>query len=246
MRRVLVVGATSSIARAIADDLCKRGDSVFLAARSSAELERIARDLSVRYYGKRVGTAVFEATDFDGHREVVGRARKKMGGLDGLVCALGMLGDQPQDSWDAASARELVDVNLTAAISLISLGVDALTPGPEAFIVGLSSVAGDRGRQSNYVYGAAKGGFSIFLDGLRNRLEKKRIRVYTVKLGFVDTAMTYGKEGMFLVAEPEQIARHIARMLRRPSGVYYLPSFWRPIMFMIRLIPEPIFKRLGL
>ena len=246
MRRVLVLGATSSIARAIADRLCSRGDSVFLAARSSPELERIGRDLSVRYYGKRVRTAAFEATDFEGHLDLIGRARKEMGGLDGVVCALGMLGEQPGDSWDAASARTLVDVNLTTAVSLISLAVDVIAPGPEAFIVGLSSVAGERGRQSNYVYGAAKGGFSIFLDGLRNRLEKKGVRVYTAKLGFVDTGMTYGKEGLFLVAQPEQIARHITRMLRRSSGVYYLPPFWRWIMLVIRLIPEPIFKRLEL
>ena len=245
MRRVLVLGATSSIARAIADRLCSCGDSVFLAARSSAELERIAQDLSIRY-GKSVGTDTFEATDFEGHLDLVGRARKEMGGLDGVVCALGMLGEQPEDSWNAARARTLVDVNLTAALSLISLAVDVMTPGPAAFIVGLSSVAGERGRQSNYVYGAAKGGFSIFLDGLRNRLEKKGIRVYTAKLGFVDTAMTYGKEGMFLVAQPEQIARHLVRMLGRSSGAYYLPPFWRWIMLVIRLIPEPIFKRLSL
>ncbi len=245
MRRVLVLGATSSIARSIADRLCTRGDSVFLAARNSAELERIARDFSIRY-GKSVGTAAFKATDFQGHRDLVSRSRKEMGGLDGVVCALGMLGDQPEDSWNAASARILVDVNLTAAVSLLSLAVEVMTPGPEAFIVGLSSVAGERGRQSNYVYGAAKGGFSIFLDGLRNRLEKKGIRVYTAKLGFVDTAMTYGKEGLFLVAQPEQIARCIIRMLRRSSGVYYLPPLWRLIMLMIRLIPEPIFKRLSL
>ena len=245
MRRVLVLGATSSIARSIAGRLRTHGDSVFLAARSSAELERIARDLSIRY-GKSVGTATFEATDFQGHRHLMSRAREEMGGLDGVVCALGMLGDQPEDSWKASAARTLVDVNLTAAVSLISLAVDIMTPGPEAFIVGLSSVAGERGRQSNYVYGAAKGGFSIFLDGLRNRLEKKGIRVYTAKLGFVDTAMTYGKEGLFLVAQPEQIARHIVRMLRRSSGVYYLPPLWRLIMLMIRLIPEPIFKRLAL
>ncbi len=245
MRRVLVLGATSSIARAIADRLCACGDSVFLAARSSAELERIARDLFIRHE-KSVGTAAFEATDFEGHRDLVGRAREEMGGLDGEVCALGMLGEQPEDSWDAASARTLLDVNLTAAVSLISLAVDVMTPGPTAFIVGLSSVAGERGRQSNYVYGAAKGGFSIFLDGLRNRLEKKGVRVYTAKLGFVDTAMTYGKEGLFLVARPEQIARNLVRMLGRSSGTYYLPPFWRWIMLVIRLIPEPIFKRLAL
>ena len=144
MRRVLVLGATSSIARSIAGRLCTHGDSVFLAARSSAELERIASDLSIRY-GKSMGTAAFEATDFQGHRDLVSRARKEMGGLDGVVCALGMLGDQPEDSWKATSARTLVDVNLTAAVSLISLAVEVMTPGPEAFIVGLSSVAGNAG-----------------------------------------------------------------------------------------------------
>ncbi len=243
MRRVLILGATSSIARAVADCLCSEGDSVVLAGRNSDELNRIASDLSIRHE-TQVVAATLEATDFDAHAAFISRVVEELGGLDGVVCALGVLGDQPRDSWDAGKAPTLVNVNLTAPVTLISLAVDAMSQS--GFVVGLSSVAGDRGRQSNYLYGAAKGGFSIFLDGLRNRLESSGIRVFTVKLGFVDTAMTYGKEGLFLVARPEQIGRRVVRMLDRASGVYYVPPFWRLIMFVIRFIPEPIFKRLKL
>jgi short-subunit dehydrogenase len=116
----------------------------------------------------------------------------------------------------------------------------------QGFIVGLSSVAGDRGRQSNYVYGAAKAGFSTYLQGLRNRLEGKGVRVYTLKLGFVDTALTYGMDGLFLVASPEQIAASTLKILGKSSGIYYLPGFWRWIMLFIRMIPERVFKKLSL
>ncbi len=114
------------------------------------------------------------------------------------------------------------------------------------FIIGISSVAGDRGRQSNYVYGAAKGALSLYLQGLRNRLYPSGVRVITVKPGFVDTAMTYGLPGMFLVASPQYVGERIVRALERSADVVYLPWFWRYIMLIIKLIPEPIFKRLKL
>lgn len=245
MRRVLLLGATSAISRALAHELCSGGDSLFLAGRDPEELERLAADLTLRHEVP-VKTGVLEATDFDSHARFLTQVVSDLKGLDGIVCALGSLGNQPEDSWDSARARTLVDVNLTSAVSLLSLGVEAIRARGNGFVVGLSSVAGDRGRQSNYVYGAAKGGFSLFLDGLRNRLEREGIRVYTVKLGFVDTAMTWGKKGLFLVASPQKVARSLNRMLKRPSGIYYIPSFWRPLMLVIRLIPDRIFKRLSM
>lgn len=114
------------------------------------------------------------------------------------------------------------------------------------FIIGISSVAGDRGRQSNYVYGAAKGALSLYLQGLRNRLYPRGIRVITIKPGFVDTAMTYGLSGLFLVASPQNIGERIVRSLDKSADVVYLPWFWRYIMMIIKHIPEPIFKRMKL
>ena len=244
-RRVLILGATSAIARAIATRLSQSGDRVYLSGRDAQELERIAKDLTVRF-GHHAHWGVVDASDFSSHPECIRAASRALGGLDGVVFAIGTLGQQPEDSWDATAARRLIDVNLTAGVSLISLTIESLLESDQGFVVGLSSVSGDRGRQSNYAYGAAKGGFSIFLDGLRNRLESTGLRVYTVKLGFVDTAMTFGKEGLFLVASPQQIAAGIEKILSRPSGIYYLPSFWRPIMLAIRAIPEWLFKKLTL
>jgi len=114
------------------------------------------------------------------------------------------------------------------------------------FIIGISSVAGDRGRQSNYVYGAAKGALSLYLQGLRNRLHPSGVRVITIKPGFVDTAMTYGLPGMFLVASPQAVGESIASSPGKSADVVYLPWFWRYIMLIIKHIPEPIFKRLKL
>lgn len=243
--RVLVLGATSAIARAICSRLVREGASLFLAARDVAELERLAGDLEVRD-SATVDFASLEATDFSCHASFVEEAVTRLGGLDGVVFAIGLLGNQPHDSRDAAQARRLIDVNLTAAVSLLSPVAEILEKQGEGFILGISSVAGDRGRQSNYAYGAAKAGLSTYLDGLRNRLEPGGVRVYTVKPGFVDTSMTYGMQGLFLVASPEKVAASALKILQKPSGVYYVPFFWRWIMLMIRSIPERLFKKLKL
>ena len=203
------------------------------------------RDLEIRHDAV-VKTACFEATDFDSHGAFIDGCVRSLEGLDGVVFAVGLLGEQPEASRNAGQARHLVDVNLTSAVSLLAPVADFLEAQGHGFIIGLSSVAGERGRQSNYVYGAAKGGLSLFLQGLRNRLDRKRVRVYTIKLGFVDTGMTFGLKGLFLVAAPERIDRAVADCLRRRAGAYYLPGFWRWIMTIIRLIPEPIFKKMEL
>ena len=114
------------------------------------------------------------------------------------------------------------------------------------FIIALSSVAGDRGRQSNYIYGSAKGGLSVFLQGLRNRLFHSGVRVITIKLGFVDTAMTFGLPNLFLVASPQEVGKKIVKAVNRGRNVVYIPWFWRLIMGIICSIPECVFKRLKL
>jgi short-subunit dehydrogenase len=129
---------------------------------------------------------------------------------------------------------------------LLSHLADYFENRKHGFIAGISSVAGERGRQSNYVYGAAKGAFTILLQGLRNRLFPHGVRVLTVKPGFVDTGMTFGMRGLFLVASPEYVGERIARSVVRGRDVVYIPWFWRHIMLIIRLIPEFIFKRLKL
>jgi decaprenylphospho-beta-D-erythro-pentofuranosid-2-ulose 2-reductase len=136
--------------------------------------------------------------------------------------------------------------NLTGAINLLEPLAACLERQRTGFIIGISSVAGDRGRQSNYIYASAKGGFSIYLQGLRNRLFHAGVRVLTVKAGFVDTAMTYGMPNLFFVASPDYVGEQIVRALEKGRDVAYVPWFWRYIMLVLKLVPESIFKRLKL
>jgi short-subunit dehydrogenase len=245
MKKVLILGATSSIAKAIADELAREGANLFLAGRNSLELERTARDLEIRHRTK-VNFGQVDSKDFVGHTSFIKEAIEELGGIDGVVFAIGHLGEQPQDSHDGEKAREIVDINFTSAVTLLSSVANVLEDQKYGFILGLSSVAGDRARQSNYVYGAAKGGLSLYLQGLRNRLDRCGVKVITLKLGFVDTPMTYGKNRLFWVSSPEYVGRLACQTLKKSAGVYYIPCFWRIIMFIIRCVPERIFKKLSL
>ena len=245
MNKVLILGATSGIARAIAAQFAQDNVSLFLGGRDLAELEHMAADLSIRY-GIRAHYGRVDAEDFDAHEDFLKDALRTLGEIDGVVFAIGYLGEQPRESKDPAGARQIMSINLSAAISLLAPIANIIEEQGHGFIMGLSSVAGDRARPSNYVYGAAKGGLSLYLDGLRNRLNRQGVKVITLKLGFVDTEMTWGKRGLFLVASPEKVARSAWKTLQKPSGIYYIPGFWRMIMLVIRLIPEPVFKRLKL
>jgi short-subunit dehydrogenase len=168
-----------------------------------------------------------------------------MPNLSGVVLAFGYLGDQ-QASRDFKVGAKVITTNFTGAVSVLSYCAKYFETLQKGFIIGISSVAGDRGRQSNYVYGAAKGALSLYLQGLRNRLQASGVRVITIKPGFVDTAMTYGMPGLFLVASPQNIGERIVAALDKSADVVYLPWFWRYIMLIIKLIPEPIFKRMKL
>ncbi|MGV8934397.1 MAG: SDR family oxidoreductase [Gallionellaceae bacterium] len=239
---VLILGATSAIARGTAAAFASRGDNLFLASRDMDELQRIAADLRVRY-GVKVFCALFDATATDSHPGFFQNVVREMQELTGVVLAFGLLGDQ-QAARDFSVAEKIISSNFTGAVSILSLCANHFEPLKRGFIIGLSSVAGDRGRQSNYVYGAAKGGLSLFLQGLRNRLYPSGVRVITIKPGFVDTAMTFGLPGLFLVASPWTIGKQIVRTLNKSADVVYLPGFWRYIMLIIKHVPEFIFKRM--
>jgi len=154
------------------------------------------------------------------------------------------LGDQAkaQVIWD--EARLILETNFTGCVSALNILANHFELKRTGFICAITSVAGDRGRQSNYHYGAAKAGLSVYLQGLRNRLFPAGVNVITVKPGFVDTRMTYGRPGLFLLASPESVAQGIFRAIVKGKSVVYLPWFWRPIMLIVRSIPETIFKRL--
>ena len=246
MAGVMIVGATSAIARALAREYAAAGEDVVLAGRDAEELESLAADLRVRH-GIRAEAVPFDALAFDTHEAVVERVfADSARAPEGVVVALGYLGDQARAQHDPIEARRILDTNFTACVSLLNAVANRLEARGSGFICVLSSVAGDRGRQSNYLYGAAKGGLSVYLQGLRNRLFHRGVRVVTVKPGFVDTRMTFGKPGLFLVAPPEKVARGIRRAIRRGRSTVYVPGFWGALMLVIRSIPEPLFKRLRL
>lgn len=239
---VLILGATSAIARGTAAAFAARGDNLYLASRDMEELKRIAADLHVRY-GVKVSIGQFDAAATDTHSGFFENVIKEVHELSGVVLAFGLLGDQ-QAAREFSVAEKIITSNFTGAVSILSLCANHFEPLKRGFIIGITSVAGDRGRQSNYVYGSAKGALSLYLQGLRNRLYPSGVRVVTIKPGFVDTAMTFGLPGLFLVASPKTIGQQIVRTLKKSSDVVYLPGFWRYIMMIIKHIPEFIFKRM--
>jgi NAD(P)-dependent dehydrogenase (short-subunit alcohol dehydrogenase family) len=243
-RAVLILGATSPMARAAAYAFAARGDRLFLAARDEAECQRVAQDLMIRFQIKAFW-GCFEAHQTESHPDLIARAATALGGLDYALFAVGDLGLEP-NSLDPLEATRLIQANFSGVASVIGACAAYMGAHGGSVILGVGSVAGDRGRQSNFVYGAAKGGLALYLLGLRNLLYSKGIRVVIFKPGFVDTGMTYGKPGLFLVASPGQAGRAIVRAMDKSSGVVYFPWFWRWIMWVIRLIPEAVFKRLKL
>jgi len=245
MKNVLILGATSGIAQAIAKQLAARGVNLILAGRSMDELNRLAGDLKIRFNCSAT-VMLFDALAFDTHESFYEACKANVGQLDGVILCYGYMGDQRKAQNDAQHAKEVIDVNYTSCVSILHIIANDFERRGSGFICAISSVAGDRGRQSNYVYGSAKGALSLFLQGLRNRLAKSGVSVLTVKPGFVDTRMTYGQPGLFLVAKPEKVASDIIRAIEKKKNVLYTPFFWRWIMLIIKLIPESVFKRLSL
>jgi short-subunit dehydrogenase len=240
---VLILGATSGIARGICHALARGKRNLILAGRDVEELTAMASDLSIRH--GIVATAVpFEAEDFASHPAFFARCQEVAGNeLAGLVLVHGYMAAQNDAQKQFELARRMVDVNLTSAISICEPAAAIFEQRRSGFIVGVSSVAGDRGRMSNYLYGATKAGVTTYLAGLRARLQKSGVAVLTVKPGFVDTAMTWGLPGTFLVADPNAVGESIARAIDRRRDVIYTPWFWWIIMSIVRAVPEFVFKR---
>ena len=243
MATILILGGTSTIGRAIATELAGRGFDLALAGRDEAELAVVATDLRLRC---GVATRVHRVDALDMERHAAALAPCLTPDLQGVVLAFGYLGDQRRAETDATEARRIVDTNLTGSVTALNVVAAHLARNGGGFVCALSSVAGDRGRRSNYIYGAAKAGLSTYLSGLRNRYASAGVRVLTVKAGIVDTRMSAGMPGSGLAAPPAAVARSIVRAIVRGRDVVYVPWFWRGIMLVVRMIPERIFKRLGL
>ncbi|MFS2004730.1 SDR family oxidoreductase [Duganella sp. CT11-25] len=245
MQKILIIGATSAIAEATARRFAQRGDSLYLLARNGERLDALLADLKLRGAAATAG-ARFDANDHERHAAVVAQAAEAMGGLDAVLIAHGTLPDQQACQADAALALREIGTNALSVVGLLTHVANRFEAQRGGVIAVIGSVAGDRGRQSNYVYGSAKGMLAIFLQGLRNRLQKAGVHVLTIKPGFVDTPMTAAFPKGPLWATPEQVAQAIVKAMDRRRNVLYTPFFWWGIMAILRSIPEAIFKKLSL
>lgn len=244
MTQILIVGATSAMARGCAFAWAAQGQRVLLAGRDDTELARLAQDIRVRF--NTAAQVVALDLDETAPREGwVAELQETYGQIDGLLCAAGWMPDN-ETMRHGQPALQVIQRNFTGPVALINAFADVCEQRKHGFIVGIGSVAGDRGRQSNYLYGAAKGGFAIYLAGLRNRLFAAGVSVLTVKPGFVDTRMTFGLPGLFLVADPFWVGQQIVAASDKGRDEIYVPGFWRLILLIIRHVPEVIFKRLKL
>lgn len=243
MAWILILGAKSDIAKAVAHRFAREGFDLYLAARGRGELEPDLRDLYVRY-SVRAEALEFDVLDYKGHETFYRDLKEKPAGV---ICVVGYLGDQELAQRDFQEAATILDTNFKGCVSILNVIASDLEARRDGFIITVSSVAGDRGRQSNYLYGSAKAGLTAYLSGLRNRLQRSGVHVMTVKPGFVNTAMT---EGMglppLLTAEPAEVADDIYRAFQKKKDVLYTKWFWRYIMLIIRNIPERVFKRMKL
>ncbi len=245
MTNVLVIGATAAIAQATAAAYAAEGARLFLVGRDAGKLAAIADDLRVRGAAS-VETYTLDLMETDQHAAMLDAATAALGTLDAALIAHGTLGDQAACE---ASVDEMLRewaTNCTSVIALLTPLANRMEAQRHGTIAVISSVAGDRGRASNYVYGAAKGALTIFLQGLRGRLAKANVRVVTVKPGFVDTPMTAHLKKGPLFASPQRVGADIHRAMTRGADVVYTPWFWRGIMAIIKAIPERIFKKVSL
>lgn len=243
MKIVLLLGATADIGQALAEKFAIKGFSICLAGRDLVHLTDIANDLKIRYQIE-AKPYLFEANDFKSHAAFYDDLP---GVPDITICVFGYLGEQKKGERNWEECEMIIDTNYKAAVSILNIVSNSYEETGKGTIVGISSVAGDRGRQSNYIYGSAKAGFTTYLAGLRNRLYKAGVHVLTVKPGFVDTKMTEHLElPPLLTAKPKQVAAAIFKAINRKKNVLYVLGIWWFIMIIIQAVPEFIFKKLKL
>ncbi|MCR9271141.1 MAG: SDR family oxidoreductase [Hyphomonadaceae bacterium] len=238
---ILILGARSDIGMAVAHKLASMGHPIQLAARGANSLLADKTNIELRY-NVTVTLHEFDALALDTHDAFVAG----LGELPQIaVCAVGLLGDQYQAEQDVQVASLIVRSNFEGPASILGVLANHFEKRGSGILVGISSVAGERGRATNYVYGSAKAGFTAFLSGLRNRLARKGIHVLTVLPGFVATRMTEGLDlPATLTTQPSRVAEAIAHACKRKKNVIYVGRVWWLITFVIRRIPEALFKRL--
>jgi len=245
MSNILILGATSAIAKHTVRLFAADGDSLYLVARNEDKLKAMKQDMLVRG-AKEVNYEILDLADDKQHAQLIQRATNTMGSIDTVLIAYGTLANQEISASSYEKTLKELQINCLSVISLLTILANQLEKQGSGSIAVISSPSGDRGRQSNYIYGTAKGALSIFLQGLRNRLAKSNVHILTIKPGFVDTPMTKGFKKGFLWVNPEVISKGIYNAIKKKKEVVYLPFFWFFIMIVIKSIPEKIFKHLKL
>jgi len=238
-KRVLIIGATSSLAEAICHTLAREGHSLILAARDEDEVTLLANDLTTRY----ATSCTILVTDFLDADFTTELLMERAGEFDHIIIATGMMGSS--DPMSLANIAYTIHINYTLPAQIATLAAQRLSAKKDGCVVIISSVAGDRGRQSNFAYGSAKAALSTFASGLRNYFCKKGVHIMTVKPGFIDTPMTWGMQSP-LIASRDYVADKIVAAMHKRKNIVYVPFFWRYIMLIITHIPEMIFKRLSM
>ena len=245
MKRVLVIGATSAIAEHCARIWAGKGDTLYLVARNENRINMIAADLKIRGAAQTHAHCI-DLNDTDSHAAILDAAEAAMGGIDTVLIAHGTLSNQKACEQSVEQTLIEIKTNALSTISLLTLIGNRFETKQAGTIAVISSVAGDRGRSSNYVYGSAKAMVSAFTSGLRQRLHKANVAVVTIKPGFVDTPMTAEFKKGLLWSMPDAIAAKIVRAIDRKKNEVYVPAFWCAVMAVIRMIPVRLFKRVSL
>ena len=243
MAHILIVGANSDIGKAVALEYGKNGYDLYLAARDINRLDEFANDIKVRFE-RDVKCVELDILNCLSHKNFYETVTDK---LVGVITVVGYLGEQLKAQDNFTEAQTIINTNYTGIVSLLEIIAGDFEKRKSGFIVGISSVAGDRGRQSNYIYGSAKAAFSAYLSGLRNRLFTSNVHVMTVKPGFVNTKMTEGMDlPKLITAQPNEIAKDIFKAQRNKKNSIYTKKRWALIMLIVKFIPEFLFKKLSL
>lgn len=247
-RKVCIIGATSAMAEQTARQLASAGDSLVLVARDAQKLAPIASDLAARG-SPRVATLILDLANLADPYALLQKASAELDGLDGVLIFHGFLGDQAQAVADIDHLRQVLFLNFNSPIEIAIAASKILEASTheKPVLLAVGSVAGDRGRASNFAYGAAKGGLGIAFQGIAQSFAHKgtAVRAILIKAGFTDTPMTAGVEkGGLLWSSAQAVATVIVRGMNKGGPIIYAPFFWRWIMLIIRLLPQPIMNRL--
>ncbi|MGC9292457.1 MAG: SDR family oxidoreductase [Acidobacteriaceae bacterium] len=242
---VLVLGATSAIAQAWMRLLAPHGTRFFLVARNADRLQAVADDLRTRG-ASAVHTETMDLDQTEAHPILLEAAAQALDHIDCVLIAHGILGDQSQAEQDFSHAAMVLHTNFFSVVSLVTWLANYFQTQGRGTLAVISSVAGDRGRKSNYIYGSSKAGLNAFLDGVRNRVDRHGVQVLTIRPGFVATPMTAHLPQGPLFAPPERVARDILRAIQKRRDILYTPWFWRWVLCLVRAIPEWKFKRMDL